>query len=200
MTMTCGILRTWRNGLAAAITLTLVGVATSASATVMVEISLDTMIQDADVIVRGTVVESGVRMNANGDSFVPETLTTVRVTEWLAGEGGETVQLRELGGTWQGGGLRYEGTPQYRVGEEVILFLERRPEAPHDLRTMGMVQGKFGVRHGVPGVPSSVHRDLDGIAFARWADGQQRVSAPEAEPAVELEVFLDHVRRLRGAR
>ncbi|MFK7990959.1 MAG: hypothetical protein AB8I08_33370 [Sandaracinaceae bacterium] len=179
----------------------MLGVAAGASATVMVEIPLDTMIRDADVIVHGRVVESGVRMNANGDSFVPETLTTVQVTEWLDGEDrGETVTLRELGGIWQGGGLHYEGTPRYRVGEEVILFLERRPEAPNDLRTMGMVQGKFFVRHGVPGVPSSVRRDLEGIAFASWADGQQHVNAPGDDPAIELDVFLDHVRRVRGAR
>lgn len=199
--MTGGILRTWRSGFALALTLSVLGVAAGASATVMVEIPLDTMIQDADIIVHGRVVESGVRMNANGDSFVPETLTTVQVTEWLGGEAREeTVTLRELGGIWQGGGLHYEGTPRYRVGEEVILFLERRPEAPHDLRTMGMVQGKFSVRHGVPGVPSSVRRELEGIAFASWADGQQRVNAPGDEPAVELQVFLDHVRRVRGAR
>ena len=187
--------RSWRGAPWFVVALAL---ASTASATVMVEIPLDTMIRDADVIVHGTVARSGVRMAIHADSMVPETLTTIRVREWLAGPGGETVELRELGGVHQGGGLRYEGTPRYRVGEEVVVFLERRPEAPHDLRTLGMVQGKFMVRHGVPGVPSSVRRDLEGIAFARWADGRQTVSPPGHEPAMELGTFLDHVRRLRA--
>lgn len=189
--------RTWAWALSAAASL---AVASTASATVMVEVPLDEMIQRADAIVHGTVVASRVRLNVRDGALEPQTLTTIRVTEWLAGHGGETVELRELGGTWQGGGLRYDGTPEYAVGEQVVVFLERRPEAPNDLRTFAMVQGKFTVRPGVPGVPDSVSRDLSGIAFARWADGQQTVSAAPAEPAMELESFLDHVRRVRGQR
>ncbi len=189
--------RTWAMVLMASASVLL---ASTASATVMVEVPLDEMIQRADLIVRGTVVESRVRSNVRDGALEPQTFTTIRVAEWLAGEGGETVEIRELGGTWQGGGLRYDGTPEYAVGEEVVVFLERRPEAPNDLRTFAMVQGKFTVRHGVPGVPDSVSRDLSGIAFARWADGQQTVSAPPAEPAMELTTFLEHVRRVRGQR
>lgn len=174
-------------------------ISSSASATVMVEVPLDEMIRTADAIVHATVLETGVRMSISEGSMVPQTITRLRVHEWIAGPGGETVELRELGGVWQGGGLHYEGTPRYRPGEEVIVFLERRPEAPHDLRTLGMAQGKFMVRHGVPGVPSSVLRDLEGIAFARWTEGQQTVSAPGREPAIELAVFLDHLRATRAA-
>jgi hypothetical protein len=177
------------------------GLASTAYATVMVEVPLDELIQRADTIVHGMVVQSSVRvaMTQNG-TLEPQTITTIRPIEWIAGEGGDTVTIRELGGAWQGGVLRYEGTPDYRVGEEVIVFLERRPEAPHDLRTMAMVQGKFVVRHGVPGVPASVARDLEGIAFYRWIDGQQRVSAPGRDPAMELGIFLEHVRRVRRDR
>jgi hypothetical protein len=189
--------RTWAMVLLAASSLAL---ATTALATVMVEVPLDEMIQRADVIVRGTVVASRARLVMREGALEPQTFTTIRVAEWLAGVGGDRVELRELGGTWQGGGLRYDGTPEYAVGEEVVVFLERRPEAPHDLRTFAMVQGKFTVRPGVPGVPDSVSRDLSGVAFARWADGQQTVRAAPAEPAMALETFLDHVRRVRGQR
>ncbi len=175
-------------------------VAPRARATVMVEVPLDEMIRRADVIVLGTVTANRVRLAMREGGMRPETSTTLRVSEWLAGPGGDTVELRELGGTWQGGGLRYDGTPEYAVGEEVVVFLERRPEAPHDLRTFAMVQGEFTVRRGAPGVPDSVSRDLSGIAFARWADGEQRVQRATPEPAMELSIFLDHVRRVRGER
>lgn len=174
--------------------------ASPASATVMVELPLEELIQRADVIVHARVIDSRVRLEMRENALEPQTLTTLEVIEWIAGPGGQTVQLRELGGVWQGGGVRYEGTPEYAVGDEVVVFLERRPEAPHDLRTLALAQGKFTVRHGVPGVPSSVSRDLSGIAFARWADGRQTVSEPGQEAAVELGVFLDFVRRARGQR
>lgn len=187
-----------RFGRAIPLVLAVLAIASTASATVMVEVPLDEMIRRADAIVHATVERSGVRMAIGGGSMVPETITTLRVHEWIAGPGGETVELRELGGVWQGGGLRYDGTPTYAPGEEVILFLERREEAPQDLRTFAMVQGKFTVMHGVPGVPSSVRRALAGIAFLRWADGQQSVSPPGRESAMELQTFLDHVRRVRA--
>jgi hypothetical protein len=179
---------------------TSLAVASTASATVMLEIPLDDMIRQADAIVHGRVVASRVQMRMRDGALEPQTFTTIRVSDWLAGEGGDTVTLRELGGTWQGGGLRYDGTPEYAVGEEVVVFLARRPEAPRDYRTFAMVQGKFTVMHGVPGVPDSVQRDLSGVAFARWADGQQTVAQAGPDPAMELETFLDYVRRTRGQR
>jgi hypothetical protein len=187
--------RTWQTLLGVVASL---AVASTASATVMVEVPLDELIRNADAIVHGRVTNTGVRMAIEDGQMEPHTVTTIAVHEWLAGEGGETVRIRELGGEWQGGGVHYEGTPRYRVGEEVVVFLERRPEAPHDLRTLAMVQGKFVVRPGVPGVPASVSRDLSGIAFARWVDGHQTVSAPGRQPAMALETFLAHVRQVRG--
>ncbi len=186
--------RTLCRTLIAALTL---AIAPTASATVMVEVPLEDLVQQADAIVHGTVVRTAVRLEMREGALEPQTITTIRVREWIAGGGGEEVELRELGGVWQGGGVRFDGTPEYHAGEEVVVFLERRPEEPRDLRTLAMVQGKFEVRHGVPGVPSCVRRDLSGIAFARWADGQQTVSEPGDDPAMELETFLDFVRRVR---
>jgi len=172
--------------------------AASASATVMVELSLEELVRGADTIVHASVIDTGVQMRLSANSMEPQTITTLRVHEWIAGAGADTVEVRELGGVWQGGGLRFDGTPGFARGEEVVLFLERRPDAPHDLRTLGMVQGKFIVRHGVGGVTSTVHRDLPGIAFASWSSGRQVISAPGQQPVMQLDTFLDYVRRLRA--
>ncbi len=166
-----------------------------AGATVMVELPLEDMVRDADAIVHGVVVRTGTQMVMREGAMEPHTLSTLRVRRWLKGEGGDRVTLRELGGEWQGGGMRIDGTPRYEPGEEVIVFLERSPEDPSHFRTYGMVQGKFIVLHGVPGVPSMVRRDLDSIAFARWAGGQMTVEAAQSGPAMELEGFLDLIAR-----
>lgn len=183
-------------GLVGAAVLSLV--TAGASATVMVELTLEELIGGADAIVHATVTESRVRMAVSDESMRPETLTTFRVHEWIAGPGGDTVQIRELGGVYQGGGLRIDGTPTYAVGDEVVLFLERRPESPHDLRTLGMVQGKFMVRHGLGGVPSTVRRDLSSVAFVRWSEGRQTIRHPNDQPVMRLDLFLDYVRQARA--
>ncbi|MCA9615573.1 MAG: hypothetical protein KC586_22610 [Myxococcales bacterium] len=204
---------TWLNGsgrarrrtswlaLLAAVCLTWAAWAPPARATVMVEVSLEDMIRDSVAIVRGRVIHSGTQMLMREHGLDPATVTTLQVGEWLKGQGGPTITLRELGGLigpgGQGGGMRIDGTPTYGLGEEVVLFLERRPEAPYDLRTLGMVQGKFLVRHGLGDVPTTVRRDLSGIAFARWAEGRQTVSHPNEQPTMRLDAFLDYVRQAR---
>lgn len=178
-------------GLAAAVALAW---ASGAGATVMEEVPLERMAREADAIVHGVVTRSGTQMVMREDGLEPQTVTTVRVHAWLKGHGGDSVVVREIGGEHQGGGLRIDGTPTYRAGEEVVLFLERHPTDPDAYRTFAMVQGKFVVIHGVPGVPSMVRRDLDGICFARWADGRMTVQHAQAGPAVELESFLATIR------
>jgi hypothetical protein len=59
------------------------------------------------------------------------------------------------------------------------------------------------VQHGIGDVPSSVSRDLEGVAFARWAaDGTMDVVEGANEPAMHLETFLAFVGDVvrRGAR
>lgn len=188
-----------RSWIVPAVSLSWLALCATASATVMTELTLDEMVRSADAIVVGVVEHSGVRLGERNGALEPETITTIRVREWLAGSGGQTVQIRELGGVWQGGGVRYEGTPEYRAGEQVVVFLERRTDGRRDLRTLGMVQGKFLVRPGVPGTPDTVRRELDGIAFVRWVDGRQAIQAPGEQPSMQLDAFLAYVRQARTA-
>lgn len=169
--------------------------ASSAQATVMVEVPLEEMIHGADAIVHGTVIRSDVRMSIDDGEMEPYTYTTIRVGEWLAGSGGQTVVIRELGGTFRGITQETVGVPRYALGDEVVVFLERRDDG--SLRTMAMAQGKFLVRRGV-GTESTVTRDLDGVAFLRWADGRQTISHPGRPASMQLEAFLDYVRQTRG--
>jgi hypothetical protein len=162
-----------------------------AGATVMVEVSLEDMILGSDAIVHGVVERSGVAWELRNDEMEPWTVSRLRVLSWLkGGDGTSRATIRELGGVWQGGGRWIDGTPTYTRGEEVIVFLRRDGNR---FRTLGMVQGKLVVRHGVPGVPDSVHRDLSGIAFARWTEGQMVVQPAGNEPAMALESLLGFI-------
>lgn len=146
-----------------------------ARGTVLVEIPLDDMTFDAEAVVLGEVTGVDVQMVMREDgSLEPWTKTTLRVERWLKAGEGQTVTLFERGGAWPGGGMRIAGTPEYRVGERVVVFLWRDPLGR--LRTYGMAQGRFVVRAGAPGVPTTVERDLDDVGFAQWSSAGMTVT------------------------
>jgi len=181
--------------LAAAVTCLLASTFATAHATVMVEIPLEDLVRGADAIVHGTVVRTDGRLVMRGHSAEPHAVTTLRVIDWIHGGNGETeVTIEERGGEWQGGGMRIDGTPTYLPREEVIVFLERSEIVGGNYRTYQMVQGKFAVLRGAPGVPHSVRRDLSAVALARWVDGQMTLQPGQSEPRVELSTFVNFVR------
>ncbi|MGE3636773.1 MAG: hypothetical protein AB7P00_43120 [Sandaracinaceae bacterium] len=176
-------------------------VTSSASATVMVEVPLEELVLGAEAIVHATVVESDERVVMDDGELEPCTFTTLEVREWLGGQprsgASSTVVLRELGGTFQGITRRAEGTPRYAVGDEVIVFLARRPDGARDYRTMAMAQGKFIVRRGVGGMETTVERDLEGISFATPGEANA-IRHPQTDARMELSAFLAYVRQTRG--
>lgn len=166
--------------------------AAGAHATVMVEVQIEDMIRDADVIVHGVIERSDVRLSLRAGHSEPQTITRVRVTRWLKGQGGARVVIREIGGEMQGRGLRIDGIPRYAVGEEVVVFLTRLERDVY--RTYGMAQGKMLVRRGVPGVPTRVVRDLEGIGFARWENGEMQIDEETKRPVpLALDGLVDLV-------
>jgi hypothetical protein len=177
---------------ASAIALLVLGWAAAAQATVMVELSLEEMVARADGIVIATVERSGSQL-VLGESAEPHTVTTLRVSEWLKGAGGERIVLRERGGVVQDRGMWIDGTPRYARGERVLVFLERRPDQPGQFRTFAMAQGKFRIVSGIGGAPDTVVRDLDGVGFARWADGVMTVSHANDGPAAELALVVERI-------
>jgi hypothetical protein len=117
------------------------------------------------------------------------------VRDWLFGGEAAEITIRELGGeTRQLGGMWISGTPRYEVGEEVLVFLRRDPSDPAAYRTYAMAQGKFVIRRGAPGVPAWAVRDLEGVAFAGFADGQTQVEHAEAGPTMHLDGLIAQIR------
>lgn len=194
-------MRSFRSVLAVVAAVAISSIAVVSSATVLEEVSLERMTAESDAIVHGVVVSSGSRWVL--DENEPHTITTVRVLRWMKGGDAPTITIRERGGEAQGRGMWIAGTPRYAMNEEVVLFLERRPNRADEFRTFGMIQGKFVVHHGIGSVPSSVARDLSGVGLARWAaDGEMIVDHSNNEPAMHLETFLGFVEGLvtGGAR
>ncbi|MCA9580663.1 MAG: hypothetical protein KC416_02645 [Myxococcales bacterium] len=184
-----------------------------AEATVMRDVGLEGLVSESDAIVLGRVERSQTRVVLGKDAR-PQTFTHVRVTEWLKGRPGvgnrssaplgnrpanaaadDVVVVQELGGESALGTVRVPGIPEFRMGEQVLLFLAHHPDGGGRYRTYGMVQGKFTVLHGAPGVPDSVRRDLSSITVARTEEqGPMELVAGGREPAMQLEEVLRFIR------
>jgi hypothetical protein len=165
--------------------------AATARATVMVEVPLDEMVRDADAIVHGTVEQVGVRLVIDEHGATPHTLARLRVHEWIKGEGDDRIAIDEIGGVMHRGGMWIAGTPAYRRGDEVIVFLRRIDRGVY--RTLAMAQGRFDVIHGVPGVDDIVQRDTSAIGFASWARGPMTIERG-GRSAMRLDDFVGYLR------
>ncbi len=165
------------------------------------EITLEELTQRSDAIVHGVVTETGSRWDMEHNE--PITVTEVRVLRWIKGGDAPTVTIRERGGQVQDRGMWIAGTPRFAVNDEVVLFLESHPERPGAYRTYSLSQGLYRVRHGIGAVAPTVVRDLDGMGLVHWNDsGEMLMEHGSQEAAVDLEVFVDYVKRLvtEGAR
>lgn len=168
-----------------------------AEATVMVEVPVADMAFVADAIVIGRVSHVGTRLELSGPEPMPYTVSTLTVERWLVGADGRSeVSIEEVGGQWQGQEVRVAGTPEYRAGERVLVFLRKDEQGRY--RTYGMAQGKFSLQAAVDG-PTVAHRDLGEVAFAHWAGGEMQVDHGHAGamPLAELVGRIEQVVEVR---
>lgn len=111
-----------------------------------VEYDRNLLAQDADVIIRGTVVSQEVEKAYNG---FPATDIFIQVNEVYKGNPDKQVEVRVEGGETED--MIYipeEDVPHFTVGEEVVVFLTsnkgKRPDKnDFGYYVVGQVQGKF---------------------------------------------------------
>jgi hypothetical protein len=115
-----------------------------AAATTVVQFGTAQLADLSNTIVRGTVTQIEARMHPEHHFIY--TYVSLRVEEVFKGDPslqGSEIILQELGGRI-GDKIHFvSGIPTFRPGEEVLSFLEDRPDNLY--RTYGMVQGKFSV-------------------------------------------------------
>lgn len=132
---------------AAGLALALFMLAGSASATVMIREDLDTLSRQADVIVRGKVKRMASRWTADNLRIVTD--VDIEVAESLKGSPARVVRLTQPGGEVGDVGQRVSGLAAFSQGEEVVVFLQRRPGEVYWVE--GMAQGKYRVERSSDG-------------------------------------------------
>jgi hypothetical protein len=146
--------------------------------------SLDSLVQTSEYVIYGRVIES--RAQWDPATATIWTRTEILVIDGPKGQPGKTVTVTEPGGIMNGRGVLYPGTPQFRLDQEVVLFLYHGPG--NRLRVTGLLQGVYAVvadratgeRMAQPVVPQPEVAYEDGSPAAqtvkRLAAGQENLS------------------------
>lgn len=140
----------------------LASMATPAGATTMIPLDVRALTERADRVVLGNVEAAEARWTDDHSAIYTD--VRVRVTTSYKGElkVGDVVVVRREGGTVSGIGMRVFGAASFTVGEEVVVFVERRGAASY---VVGMAQGKLHVTTLKDGRKQVAAPDLSGIAF-----------------------------------
>ena len=165
----------------------------AARAMLLVSMTTVEMVKASEWVVRGTV--ESVRSDWNESHSMIYTRTTLRVTECYGPKPKQcpkTLVVRQPGGRVGTRVCAVPGMPRYRVGEDVVVFLERARSvgsgkgAP-EYQPVGAVQGKYTVTADGRAV-----RDLTGAWFPKQ-------DTPRSETALDdlVKEIEDAFERLR---
>lgn len=155
----------------------------------MVPLSLEELATESTAIVRARVLDRSAAWDDERKRIYTTTVLEVVESVYSAAPLGREIRVRTLGGEVGEVGMKVAGTPELKLGEEVLLFLRPDGKVPTSFAVIGMNQGRFSMRTDSAGrlIASPT---WDGIAFARpGSDGVLRVAGhetPTEKPYLEL--------------
>lgn len=159
-------------------------------ATVLVPIEFRELVSIAPVIVHGRVVD--VRSALLDGRRSVETFVTVEAGDYLKGQLGPHFTIRVPGG--QVGRYRtvFVGAPEFRAGDELILFLQTpRASLPH---IVGLSQGAFRI---VPDPRTGQRVVTTPIVMGKGTGDVERVVRGDpARRPLSIDAFRDVVRQV----
>ena len=163
-----------------------------AEATTLIQLGTLDMLNLADVVAVGRVAATECYLHPEGG--FPLTRILVNVELPLKGGADASLLIEELGG--QVGDLIGEvpGAPQYKVGEEVLVFLQAMENGTY--RTYGMFQGKFAVVTDTVGERYLVNQRADAMLMDQ--DRIQHVCPPLADGRFPYVPFVESIRARVG--
>ena len=154
--MSCKIMCSTRAGLM--LLLAVLGASARCEATTLQRMSLDQLARAADTVVRARCVGSTARWE-NGAIW---TFSEFEVVKRFRGEAPARFQIRLPGGRIGGIATHVEDVPQFRAGDEAVLFLEPRPDGNYGVTAW--VEGTFRIRKASGDGREFVTQDSSGIA------------------------------------
>lgn len=145
--------------------------ASSTRATTVVPPDFDSLVKNADYVVRAVVksVNSEYRNTPHGRAIF--TKVELQVLETITGTPPSPLVLEMLGGTVDGVTLTVDGTPKFHVGDEDILFVQNNGRQYYPL--VGIMNGKYPIK-----------RDASGAAIVTRSNGAPLYDEHEVKQAM----------------
>jgi hypothetical protein len=174
----------------------LVGLGTTAGATLVAPLSLDELVARADMVFEGTVVDVRSSWREGREGRVIMSDVTFRVVRGFKGDPSQQVVLEMFGGTIGKDTMRIAGMPAFAPGDHDVLFVRRGGTS--GLPLVGLMYGRFKVSR------SPVGQDMVTTFDGRAINGVSTIgTAPRARAEVGTGMTLDTfaaeiTQRLRG--
>lgn len=167
------------------IALTLV-LALPAGASTFIEMTRDELVEQADAVVAGRVVEVNSFWNREGTAIMTEAV--IEVEDSILGNAPSHVRVRTFGGQVGDYKIVAHGFPTFERNERLLLFLEPKQDGFH--KVLGYGQGEFRIRADKNG------REM---AVPTWEADTVRILKADGTPArvpraVPLEAFKRQIR------
>ena len=172
--------------------------ASLAGATTVQKFTVSDLAKKSESIVLARVEDETARMDEGSKEIY--TYVTLRVIEGVKGSkrndnaknpkgGDEFITIRQLGGTYGKYISVVPGTPTFRKGEEVVVFLSQKDRDGYPW-VMGLQQGKYTVTTGEDGF-KQVRNDVDGLSVMDVNGMATEVKGSTTQP---LASFLDGIK------
>ncbi len=161
------------------------------NATIVVPLSEDALIEDAVAIVLGHV--TAIQGNYDQTHGLIFTNVTLTIEEVLKGEiPVSQITLRQPGGSIGNLHSWVVGSPQFTLGEKVLLFL--RLDRDGNLRVAHLYQGKFTVSRDLASGEEFAAREIPPGVHARHGFPAGSSSGPGEKETHRLRDFTDRIR------
>lgn len=128
-----------------ALFLTIVIGASTSSATTVLPMSFREIVEEAELIFTGEVIDVRSAWQPDRDGRHIVTIVTFNVDRVLKGRVGLRTELTFLGGTIGRQHFEIVGMPQFEIGERSVLFVAADPNAASPL--VGFWHGRFRIVH-----------------------------------------------------
>jgi hypothetical protein len=115
-----------------------------ARATTVIPPSFDELVTRAEVIFQGTVTDVQSQWTGEGAERHIVTYVTLKVEEALKGDPGASYTVRMFGGTVDGTTMKVTDTPEFKIGDRDILFVEHN--GSQFVPLVGIMHGRFHVK------------------------------------------------------
>ncbi|MFH1436404.1 MAG: hypothetical protein ABIJ56_11860 [Pseudomonadota bacterium] len=152
----------------------LMSLTTASWATTLLQMSIDKMSAEAAAVVVGEVTD--MTSEWSPDQTAIFTTITIKVATCVAGECGDTMLVKQRGGTVGEATFYIPGMPKFSRGQKVLLFLDHSYEGEAGYYSViGMCQGMFVIdKEKTSGIKFAVQQGGAALAGA-GADGVIRV-------------------------